>query len=249
MQDTAREQQIQQCRQRWALAPKSRAFAPLADALRQAGEYVEALDLLEKGLVLHPDFQAAMVILGLTLVADQQKDHGRKVLQTVLKMDPDNLVALDWLIEDACSRSAWEAAVPLLERMVKVEPDSPHWSQALATARQEFAPVTPKSTPRESFATMTLVDIYIAQGYHRRAREVLLRMQKQDPDRRDIADKLAELAAALAINTNAGDGDAAQSAGNKPGQRRDELATKRANEKKQFAEWLGRIEADESAAP
>ncbi|MFT7699991.1 MAG: tetratricopeptide (TPR) repeat protein, partial [Candidatus Krumholzibacteriia bacterium] len=223
-------------------------FAPLADALRLEGEYEEALTLLENGLVLHPDFQAAMVILGFTLLDDGQKEHGRKILQTVLKMDADNLKALAWLIEDACARSAWAEAVPLLEHMVSIEPDVSHWSQTLTTIQKKETPSPVGMNKAESFATMTLVDIYIAQGYYSKAREALLRMQRQEPGRTDIGSKLAELAASRGGESEAPAADAGRSFNEMQHGRREDLTVKRAAEKKKFAEWLGRIETDESAS-
>jgi len=249
MSDLQQKRRVQQCRERWKAAPESRAFAPLADALRQSGAHEEALALLEEGLVKHPDFQAAMVILGFTLVDAGRLDHGRKILQTVLKMDSENMVALGWLIEDACAHSAWEEALPMLEHMVLIEPETPQWSQALARARMEFAPKGNHSPTSESFATMTLVDIYLAQGYFGKARDALLRMQRQEPDRSDIVDKLTELAGSLADDNVGANPD--DTAANQPVEwgTQEGRAAKRAAEKKNFTEWLGRIEADEGASP
>jgi len=202
-------------RERFAAQPGSRLFAPLADTLRELGEYEQALTLLEEGLVRYPDFQAALVILGRTLTDAGRLEHGRKVLRKVLDRDPDNTIALDLLAENA------NAPQPPLESGA-------------------------------SFATMTLVEIYLAQGYWDKALSALLQIQLRHPERSDIAEKICELRAIEA-------GQGAQAAAD----RQDELcdggaedaalsqesrAARRLEEKRSFERWLERIRADESAS-
>lgn len=249
------QQRIHLCRQRFEAAPDSRAFAPLADNLRQAGHFEEALTLLEEGMVRHPDFQAAMVILGHTLLDADRPEHARKVLQIVLERNAENIVALRLLTEDARSRQAWDEAIPLLEKLGDLDPDDERWPLALQEARDNRQVADPADVPETSFATLTLVDIYLAQGYRAKAMMALRQMLQREPDRADILEKIAEIGilegeitpdpgdAAVAFNES-GSADVVGFAA-----RQEIRAAKRVEEKKSFEAWIDRIRTDESPAP
>jgi tetratricopeptide (TPR) repeat protein len=244
------QQRIERCEQRLVTAPDSRAFAPLADALREAGRYEEALPLLEAGLVQHPQFVAALVILGHTLLDAGRGEHARKVLGTVLERDAENLVAVRLLTEDARSRRAWDEAVTLLAQMVLLDPDEPRWPQALSEARANRIAGDPAEVPETSFATMTLVEIYLAQGYRAKAMTALRQMQSCEPERADIQKKIAEIGILEnPAGAEPGEGTAAVGgASTAYAQRRTLMAAKRAEEKKSFEDWIGRARTDESKA-
>ena len=87
------------------------------------------------------------------------------VLAQVLVEDPENFVVVRLLTEDARSRQAWKESIPLLEKLVLLDPDDDRWPGALAEAKQFAARDLPTDPVEFSFATMTLVDIYLAQGY------------------------------------------------------------------------------------
>jgi predicted Zn-dependent protease len=237
--------------------PQSRVYVPLADLLREKGEYEEALSLLENGLARNPGHQAAMVVLGRTLLQAGRRDHGVKILQRVLELSPDNFVVLRSLAECFVSKEEFAQARPLLERLTELEPEQPEWSKLLgdATERQleseskipdpagdqpsEESPMTPD----EEFATMTLVDILVAQGYVDKALVALKRMRDIEPDRKAILDRIAELQGGLAEfgkksgpHTNPQD----EYPINKL-----ERARIRANQKEQFGEWIEGLKSQE----
>ena len=248
------QQQIAIWRRRFAASPNSRIFAPLADSLRLAGQHTEALTLLEEGIVRHPNFQAAMVILGHTLLDADRSEHARKVLKRVLDADPDNVVALRLLTEEARSRQAWDDVVPLLVRLSQVDPDDERWPQGLLEAKANRRRPDPTNVPVTSFATMTLVEIYLAQGYLGKAMTALRQMQVREPERLDIQDKIREIAQLDVATETAADAlpDIASDGADMPGDlpdRRSALAAKRSEEKKNFEAWISRIRTDERSAP
>lgn len=248
-----RQEQIERLRKRLRAAPDSKAFAPLADELRQDGQVEEALSLLEDGLARYPDYLTAMVILGNTLVDSGRADHARKVLVRVLDLDPDNFVALRLLARDAFDQEIWDLALPWLDRLVKIEPENPFWQEMLLKARldaevsgQEPIPDTPGP---DGFATMTMVDIYIEQGYYAKALAALKLIQSRDPGRQDVKSRLAEVLAQM--DSQGG----LISEGNATGRTRVELgsrrkrgtekAAKRIRDKDQFNAWIDSIQPDE----
>lgn len=234
------EQKIELFSGRLAKAPHSRVFAPLADLLRQAGRWDDALELLDDGLGRHPDYVSALVIKGRTLLDAGRMDQARDILSHVLQVDGENLVVLRLLTEDARSRRDWESAIPLLEKLQVLDPDDSRWAGALIEAREFINRDVPEETPESSFATMTLVDIYLAQGYRDKALAALRQMAAREPGRPEVRKRLEEVEALRPSSIP-------ESAPVPPMVPRVSSDTvpgpnmKRQNEKKQFEEWITRI--------
>jgi predicted Zn-dependent protease len=226
--------------------PHSRVFVPLADLLRQNGETEEAIALLESGLLRDPDHQSALVVLGCTLLQTGRQEHGVKVLQKVLELSPDNFVVLRTLAEHFLSIDGFTHAIPLLERLVDFEPEQTEWPKLLNDARERL--VQDQDKPAEddqseslpaanrSVATMTLVDILVAQGYLDKALAALERMKQEDPDRADVQERLAQLKS----------GDLAPGAPSteKKATAEDRLLT-RHGQKEQFGEWIENFKSNQ----
>ncbi len=236
--------------------PQSRIYVPLADLLLKNGELEEALILLEDGLSRNPGHQAAMVVLGQTLLQAGRQNHGVKVLQRVLDLSPDNFVVLRTLAENFLHRDAFTHALPLLEHLVEIEPEQLEWPKLLADARDRLASDADKQPPAEEvapddangdgLATMTLVDIMVAQGYVDKALTALQRMHENNPDRQDVKQRMDQLKAGLGRPEEPGG-----VCGN-PG--KFELPTgetrvkMRESQKKQFGEWINKLKSDEDHA-
>lgn len=237
------EQKIEVFSGRLAEAPHSRVFAPLADLLRQAGRWDDALELLDDGLGRHPDYVSALVIKGRTLLDAGRMDLARDILSHVLQVDGENLVVLRLLTEDARSRRDWEGAIPLLEKLQVLDPDDSRWAGALTEARGFINRDVPEEASDSSFATMTLVDIYLAQGYREKALAALREMADRDPGRQEIRQRLEEVESLRPSSLP------------EPGLVPPKVPTvntdslpgpnmKRQNEKKQFEEWISRIKQE-----
>ncbi|MCK9996048.1 MAG: tetratricopeptide repeat protein [Candidatus Krumholzibacteria bacterium] len=240
------EQKIEIFTMRLAQDPYSRVFAPLADLLRQAGRLDDALELLDDGLIRHPDYLSALVIKGRALLDSGHVDQARQVLAGVLDRDPENFVVLRLMTEDARSRQAWEESIPLLEKLVVLDPDDDRWPGALAEARK-FAQRDHSAGPVDSsFATMTLVDIYLAQGYRAKALAALSRMADREPERTDILQRIAEIRAegpAVPADLEGG-AQSPRTPGETLAGLGDQRTSRRTSEKKKFEEWIGRLRDD-----
>lgn len=96
MADTPR---IEELRRRVQSDPASIAFAALAEEYRRAGRCDEAIAACEAGLQRHPAYTSARVTLGRALLETGRFDEARTQLEHVLKVAPENLVAIRGLAE------------------------------------------------------------------------------------------------------------------------------------------------------
>lgn len=73
--------------------PKSRIFAPLAEAYRQMGMLEEALQICAKGVETHPDFPGGHVALAKILIDLGKKEEALTQLKTGASLSADNILA------------------------------------------------------------------------------------------------------------------------------------------------------------
>jgi hypothetical protein len=73
--------------------PKSRVFAPLAEAYRKAGLVDDAVATALEGLKVHPNYLGGRVALGRAYFEKRQYAEAAAEMQKVVKSAPDNLMA------------------------------------------------------------------------------------------------------------------------------------------------------------
>ena len=73
--------------------PRSRVFAPLAEAYRKAGMVDEAIEVAREGMAIHPQFVGGRVALARALFDKKEYELVLKELEDVIQNAPDNLVA------------------------------------------------------------------------------------------------------------------------------------------------------------
>lgn len=81
--------------------PKSRIFAPLAEAYRKIGLIDEAIEICREGLIHHPQFIGGKVALARAYFDKKRHNDVREVLKGVIGEIPDNLLA-QRLLADSC---------------------------------------------------------------------------------------------------------------------------------------------------
>lgn len=84
---------LEELRRRVHADPASIAFAALAEELRRAGRFRDAVDASRAGLRHHPTYVSARVTLGRSLVELQEFDQAEREFAFVLRSAPDNLAA------------------------------------------------------------------------------------------------------------------------------------------------------------
>jgi len=77
----------------WERDPKSRVFAPLAEAYRKSGLVDRAIEICLKGLQIHPNYVSGRVALGRAYFDKGEYSSAKVQLEMVFESDPENLVA------------------------------------------------------------------------------------------------------------------------------------------------------------
>ncbi len=210
-------QQIVHFEARLADDPGSRVFLPLADLYRRVGRLADARRILEEGLQKHPRFVTARTALGLVLTEQSESAAARDILEQVLAVDGDNVLALRLLCRGAAESGSWERACELGERLLRLEPEDAGVREALREARRRLDTVAVVPEPEvaedadaatthqaaakkdatitEGFETPTLADLYLSQGHPDKARVILERILALDPQRTDALEVMARLEA------------------------------------------------------
>lgn len=241
---------IQRFRERLQKNPASVAFVPLADVLESAGDREGAIQCLREGLAHRPNHGPGLVVLGKALLADGQNDDAVRHLQKALEITPDNLVALRLLVPHFMKGQNISHALPLVERLIELEPENEKWQAAQREIRaglvippaptavaevEDKAPLDARGA-QDELATLTLVDIMISQGYVDKALAALHSIEEKDPGRSEVLDRIRKLESrksgrSLEIRPN--------------------LVTstmrseQRARQKKEFGDWIQGLKPDQ----
>ena len=131
--------EIDKLEARWRENPKGRNFAPLADAYRKAGLIDNAIDLLQSGLTMHPDYVSAHIVYGRCLIDKKDDAAAKEVFRKVLALDGENIIALRQLAEIAERNNRAEEAVEWLTRLLNADPMNGDAAEALARAKSKLA--------------------------------------------------------------------------------------------------------------
>lgn len=102
--------------------PNSRLYVPLAEEYRKEGMMDEAIEVLQKGLGLHPGYMSARVALGKIYHAKGQMDEARIEFESVVKSIPDNLYAHKKLAEIYRDTGKIDLAIKALRTVLKLNP-------------------------------------------------------------------------------------------------------------------------------
>jgi tetratricopeptide (TPR) repeat protein len=73
--------------------PKSRVFAPLAEAYRRMGRVDDAINICREGLEHHPDFHGGRVALAKCFIDKKLFEDAKAELKRVIQAAPENLLA------------------------------------------------------------------------------------------------------------------------------------------------------------
>jgi hypothetical protein len=90
---------IEELRRKLEKEPTPRAYGALAEELRKAGEFADAIRISREGVEKSPAYPTLRVTLGRALLEHGELDAARHELETVLQAVPDNILAERYLGE------------------------------------------------------------------------------------------------------------------------------------------------------
>jgi tetratricopeptide (TPR) repeat protein len=129
--------------------PGSRVFAQLADAYRKEGRLEDAIRICRDGLVIHPHYMTARVVLGRALFEQGALDEAEAEFVCVLERVPDNLLALRLLGDISAQEGRQEEARTYYQRVLRVNPLDRETQDRLASLPIAAMPEgTPEGTSR-----------------------------------------------------------------------------------------------------
>jgi hypothetical protein len=155
----ASSSEIEKLERRYAENPDGRFFAPLADAYRKAGQVDRALELVRAGLVKHPDYLSAHIVLGRCLLDKAADADASATFTAVLALDGENIIALKSLAEIAERGGRADEARQWLQKLLAVdsmnseaEADLQRLGGALAAPAKAAEEAPAEMAPETSFA-------------------------------------------------------------------------------------------------
>lgn len=127
----ARNQSLVQQLTEFQKNPKSLIFVSLADTYRQEGLPLQALEILEEGLGVHPHLPSALLCQSRCLFDTKRYAEALKITQVLLKANPDNLRANKLQAEIYVRLGQRRSAIRALTRVVSLFPQDKESVRAL----------------------------------------------------------------------------------------------------------------------
>lgn len=111
--------------------PRSRVFAPLAEAYRKMGLLEEAKRICRFGTQAHPDFAGGHVAFAKVLLDLKNPEEALKHLEAAAKLSPDNLLAHNLLGETLIEVRRPKEALKAFKMVLFLDPDNTRANQAV----------------------------------------------------------------------------------------------------------------------
>jgi tetratricopeptide (TPR) repeat protein len=113
--------EIEKLERRYAENPQGLTFAPLAEVHRKNGDVARALELLQPGLTLHPDYIPASIVLGRCHLDLGDLPAAETAFGHVLGLDGENVIALKALADISERQSRFDEAERWLRTLLAID--------------------------------------------------------------------------------------------------------------------------------
>ncbi len=145
--------EFEKLERRYAENPQGLTFAPLAEIYRKNGDTGRALELLQAGLELHPNYIPASIVLGRCHWDTGDLPAAEAAFSHVLRLDDENVIALKSLadINERLGRTA--DAQRWLNRLLSIDRSNEEARQQLARLEEARQQPSPAPAPAKSSAT------------------------------------------------------------------------------------------------
>jgi len=193
--DDALAAAIRRHEERLARDPASLAFAQLADLYRKAGRTREAVALCRNGLVKHPHYTTARLILAKALATEGALDQALAEIGAILDVTPQDVQCHRLAAEIHRRLGHIDRAVTHLEAAVRLEPADRESRSLLGLLRATPAPAGEASglarvLADDTFATLAFGTLCLEQGCVEEAAQAFTRILRKDPDNHAARERL-----------------------------------------------------------
>src|SRR3954453_11882042 len=113
--------EIEKLERRYAENPQGLTFAPLAEVHRKNGDVARALELLQSGLALHPDYIPASIVLGRCHLDLGDLPAAETAFGHVLELDGENVIALKALADITERQARFDEAERWLRTLLGID--------------------------------------------------------------------------------------------------------------------------------
>lgn len=139
--------------------PQGRFFASLADAYRKDGQVARALEVVRAGLMIHPDYVSARVVLGRCLVDTGDDPAAEEAFTRVAELDGESVIALKALADIAERRGDPAAAAKWARQLLNVDPGNDEAREQVTRVEALVGAAPPAPVEEASAPLMDLNDV------------------------------------------------------------------------------------------
>jgi tetratricopeptide (TPR) repeat protein len=173
--------------------PTSLGFAVLADLYRKAGRVDDAVAACREGLLRHPHYATARLILAKALMARQDFTGALAEIDAILRVSPKDVQCHRLAAEAYRRLGRIDAAVQSLERAVSIDPGDRE-SRALLGLLRADASAGDGGLARlladDTFVTGAFGALCLEQGLADEAAIVFTRLLRRNPDDAEMRERL-----------------------------------------------------------
>lgn len=154
--------------------PQSKAFAPLAEALRESGKYPEAETTALEGIKKHPSYVGGYVSLGKILLDQGRVKDATPILKKAIELDPQNLLALQLQAQLLILTDLPKEALKIYKRILFLNPQS----EKARSAIEKLENLTAEDFDEDSFQYQNLQNSPSPTGENLNEDEIQIKSQE-----------------------------------------------------------------------
>jgi len=125
------EAQLKQYEELLAQQPNALVFAALASLYARKYDFARAVDALQRGLTVFPNYFSARVLLAKCFIALDRFDAATEELDHILTADPYNTSALGLYGDELRNRGRFGEAREFYQKILEFEPDNEEYAYKL----------------------------------------------------------------------------------------------------------------------
>ncbi|OQX56650.1 MAG: hypothetical protein B5M53_00280 [Candidatus Cloacimonas sp. 4484_209] len=146
--------EIEKLSERLAKDPKSLVFASLANAYRKNNMIDEAIEILQKGLEIHPNYASARTVLGRCYIDKRMYEMAKVEFKKALESDPQNIVVLEKLGEVYKTLNQYEDAFKVFQKLNELDPLNDDFQRELESLKRLSGNISPDTEQYATFQTI-----------------------------------------------------------------------------------------------